>query len=238
MLGHLGPLMEDGLSTCTPCPIELLIEVIRINHDRSLNHTQLSLTCNNAENSITSERTSLDSIMAFCPITWASRVSTQISQGTIVSEETTVASSPATWDWIRVARVYQSAVALYCLSTTAKPLRSNLSDEGDVIFLQYRSSLLKDLQTISADKHSHLRKLVLWPLAILGLTLDLNDKQARKYVISELKWSSAAVGSASPLVAKDLLEKIWLRGAGGRGGREGRGGRWEELFDRPYVFGL
>lgn len=224
--------MEDGLLSCNPCPIELLAEVIRINNERSSAHHQIPLLCNEPATTSAQGLDPLVSIMAFCPIRWASRISSQISCAKLTRNETAASSSAASWDWARVARIYQGAAILYCISATPECSSADTSNDNNDIFRIYRSSLLEDLQTISTDEHSHLRKLVLWPLVILGLTLDHNDDFAQKYVISELKWESAALGIASPLVAKDLLGKIWLKGSGGRGTQ------WEELFDRPYVFGL
>lgn len=221
--------MEDGLSTCAPCPVDLLREIILINHQRSLRHSQVPALSDGLGTLPPKDYSSLDRIMAFSSIGWGSRILFQASR---TEDEISPDSSPSLRDWTRVATIYQCAVALYCISTLLQPEQREPDNDHKhaVTFVHCRQILLKDLQATSANEHSHLRKLVLWPLVVLGLTLNHDDILSQSFVLKELEWTSKSLGTASPLVAKTLLEKTWLTGAGGRGGR------WECLFDRPYVF--
>lgn len=219
--------MEDGLSTCVPCPVELLREIIRINHQRSLRCSKVPLLADGLGTFPSEEYSSLNRIMTFSTVNWASRISLQTAQ---MSDEMKPGFSPSLGDWARMGTVYQCAVALYCMSTLSGQRETDNCRKHMRIFLHCRENLLEALQATSANEHSHLRKLVLWPLVILGLTLNHDDVSSQEYVLTELKWTSRSLGTASPLVAERLLEKTWCTRAGARGGR------WETLFDQPYVF--
>ncbi|PNP56434.1 hypothetical protein FNYG_15345 [Fusarium nygamai] len=129
--------------------------------------------------------------------------------------------------WERIGRIYQAAVALYCLAF--HPQGSDHVRESSQ-WTTLRAGLLQDLRDSSLDTYIHHRKLVLWPLTILGLALDYDDGSTQQFVLKELKWASAALGTATPLVAMQLLERTW------RSWQRYNG--WDELFDRPYIFAL
>lgn len=232
----LEELYGETLLTCIPCSTKLLAEIICINHHRSLRHSAAPLLPN-GEQASTEEADIMARVLSFSSETWASGVCEWADSGPAVTAagrgRLPVGSNPGTWDWARIGRIYQAAVALYCMASLPDS-SDGYSSEIDLA-LALRDRLLRDLRQTSADTNGHLRKLVLWPLVILGLKLDPGDEEqeaARRYVISELEWESAALGTASPLVARDLLQRLW------RSSRGGLGARWESLFDRPYVFGL
>lgn len=99
----------------------------------------------------------------------------------------------------------------------------------------YLDVLLRSLKDIASNPQSQLRKLVFWPLVIGGIHVEASDNECKEFILGELTWVSKALGIASPLVAKDLLGKIWSssRSSKGNGHR-----RWDSLFDRPYVFAM
>ncbi|KAI3572926.1 hypothetical protein IWW34DRAFT_810955 [Fusarium oxysporum f. sp. albedinis] len=129
--------------------------------------------------------------------------------------------------WERIGRIYQAAVVLYCLAS--QPQGSNHVRKSSQ-WTTLRAALLQDLRDSSLDAYLHHRKLVLWPLTILGLVLDYDDGGTQQFVLKELKWASATLGTATPLVAMQLLERTWRS-------RQRHNG-WDELFDRPYIFAL
>uniref|UniRef100_A0A0D2YJF3 Protein-arginine deiminase C-terminal domain-containing protein n=1 Tax=Fusarium oxysporum (strain Fo5176) TaxID=660025 RepID=A0A0D2YJF3_FUSOF len=108
--------------------------------------------------------------------------------------------------WERIGRIYQAAVVLYCLAS--QPQRSDHVRKSSQ-WTTLRAGLLQDLRDSSLDAYLHHRKLVLWPLTILGLVLDYDDGGTQQFVLKELKWASAALGTATPLVAMQLLERTW-----------------------------
>ena len=64
-----------------------------------------------------------------------------------------------------------------------------------------------------------------------GVEAADEDNITKRFVGDELRWISNTLGTAAPLVARDLLEtRVWARWLGG--------GSWEGLFDQPYVFVL
>lgn len=217
-------LYGNGLSTCFPCPPDLLTEVIRINHLRSLFcHSAASAS---TDASLVRESKSLAGldilrrIRAFSTDKWAADVAVGLSRGAL-------ASQPDFAGWHAIACIYQSAIEIYCIASLLhqeddqiRP-RQALHDTREVC----RRNLVSRLHEVT--NCTRLRKLVLWPLVVAGL--EAEDETTKEFVVGELAWTSNALGTAAPLVAKDLLEnRVWRLGLGRRG--------WGELFDQPYVF--
>jgi hypothetical protein len=215
--------------TCIPCAPDLLAEVIRINYYRFLKDGATAILSNSA-NQLPPGSDILRRVLDFSPEVWASEIvahSTFNTGGSL--DKTEPAFAVLRIGWERIGRIYQSAVVHYCLAS--QPQVSDHVCESDQ-WTSLRAGLLQDLRDLSLDACSHHRKLVIWPLTILGLTLNDDDAGAQQFVLQELKWASAALGTATPLVAMQLLERTW------RTWQVYSGWGWDKLFDRPYIFAL
>ncbi|KAH7462757.1 hypothetical protein FOMA001_g18272 [Fusarium oxysporum f. sp. matthiolae] len=226
LLPYLQDLFGDRTLTCIPCAPGLLAEVIRINYYRFLMDSPTSLLSDSADQ-LPSGSDILRRVLNFSPELWASEVvaNSDFSTGGSL-DETGQGFAVRRMGWERIGRIYQSAVVLYCLAS--QPQGFDHVRESDQ-WTSLRAGLLQDLRDSSLDACSHHRKLVIWPLTILGLALNYDDGGAQQFVLQELKWASAALGTATPLVAIQLLESTWQ----GYSGWE-----WDKLFDRPYIFAL
>jgi hypothetical protein len=168
-------------------------------------------------------------IRAFSTDKWAAEVVVGLSTGNRDSQ-------PDLAGWHAVACIYQSAIALYCIASLLQDDCGNPIGLGDQLGPRqalldakeaFRLVLLNRLREVSSC--TQLRKLILWPLVVAGV--EAEDEDTKLFVVGELVWISNALGTATPLVAKELLEsRVWSLGLGGRS--------WGGLFDQPYVFVL
>jgi hypothetical protein len=225
----LPVLLGNGLATCFPCPPDLLAEVIRINHLRSVFRGVSSSATDPTLLKAGKDVAALDvlgRIRAFKTDSWAAEVAVGISH-----RESLAGLS----EWQAIASVYQSAIAIYCMASLLSDGEADASAEPQLatraVLAKAREAcrlvLLDRLREVS--KCSQLRKLVLWPLFVAGI--EAEDEATRRFITAELRWISHALGTAAPLVAKDLLEKrVWRLRLGGDA--------WDCLFDQPYVFVL
>ncbi|KAF4437156.1 C6 zinc finger domain-containingprotein [Fusarium austroafricanum] len=213
-------LIGDSILTCIPCAPSLVAEIIRINHYRFLKDSAMVLPSNHADQLPTGSDI-LRRLLNFSPELWASEVLAHSACNAGGSFAVRIMG------WERIGRIYQSAVVLYCLAS--QPQGSDHVRESSQ-WTSLRAGLLRDLRDLSLDAYSHHRKLVLWPLTILGLALDYDDSGTQQFVLQELKWASETLGTATPLVAMQLLERTWRSWQAYSG--------WDELFDRPYIFAL
>ncbi|KAI3572735.1 hypothetical protein IWW34DRAFT_891804 [Fusarium oxysporum f. sp. albedinis] len=220
-------LFGNSTLTCIPCAPGLLAEIIRINHYRFLQDSATTLRSNSADQ-LPSSPDILRRVLNFSPELWASEVLAHSDSSAGGSyDETGQGFTVRRMGWERIGRIYQAAVVLYCLAS--QPQGSDHVRKSSQ-WTTLRAGLLQDLRDSSLDAYLHHRKLVLWPLTILGLVLDYDDGGTQQFVLKELKWASAALGTATPLVAMQLLERTWRS-------RQRYNG-WDELFDRPYIFAL
>jgi hypothetical protein len=227
LLPYLPDLFGDSTLTCIPCAPGLLAEVIRINHYRFLKDSATALLSNSADQ-LPSGSDILRRVLNFSPELWASEVlaySNSSAGGSL--DKTGQGFAVRRMGWERIGRIYQSAVVLYCLASQPQG-SDHVRESGQ--WTSPRADLLQDLRDLSLDAGSHHRKLVLWPLTILGLALDNDDSGTQQFVLKELKWASATLGTATPLVAMQLLERTWRSWQSYSD--------WDKLFDRPYIFAL
>lgn len=169
-------------------------------------------------------------VRSFSVDKWAAEVTVSITR----NEKPT---PPGLSGWHAIACIYQAAIAIYCIGSLlheeadtsglmpdAPPTRQQILAE---VRKMCASTLLSRLHEVS--KCTQLRKLVLWPLFIAGV--EAGDQDTKRFVTDELRWISNALGTAAPLVAKDLLEnRVWKLDVG-------KGG-WDAMFDQSYVFVL
>ncbi|KAI8724138.1 Zn(2)-C6 fungal-type domain-containing protein [Fusarium sp. LHS14.1] len=228
-IGLLPSMYGVGLWTSLPCPPELLADIILVNHMRAT-ATDDPLF---AQHQHSSAIDLLERIMVFSVDDWAASINPYPQPKT--SDKTVIQRQTELLGWQRVAYIYQSAVALYCISSLLTPdYNSNNIQAASGIDVSSRQSscrkaLLQDLRDVALDPKSELRKYLMWPTVIAGIELDADDETSKAFILDELAWASKMFGTASLLVAQDLLKRIW--GSGKTGTRN-----WDDLFDRPYAF--
>ncbi|KAF4461505.1 C6 zinc finger domain-containing [Fusarium albosuccineum] len=236
LVGLLPKMFGTGLGTSLPCPPELLAHVILINHLRATATDDPLFTTHQRNAALDLLR----GIMSFSVDTWADEIN-QDEQTTIKSETCLVQQQDPV-DWQSLAHIYQSAVALYCISallipvhthieTTNKPLNSDL-DVG-ALRVRHRDILISKLKEIASKPKCHFRKMIIWATVIAGIEVDANDQESKTFIWNDLAWASKAMGTASPLVGRDLLKKLW---ASDKTRSEYPWESWASLFDKPYVF--
>ncbi|UNI17046.1 hypothetical protein JDV02_003424 [Purpureocillium takamizusanense] len=255
-------LFGDGLQTCIPCPSELVRSIIRINAQR--NRLQQHGADALGPGGPGTDRLSaglelLQQIRQFSPQSWAAEIKLSALQGAsrrqankFVAAQGLDRPSPkgtASWDWQRVAAVYQAAVALYCISSllgteVARGMRpsANTTTYSDTcggvnaMRVEYCSSLLRDLRAIAGDDvNPQLRKMVIWPLVMAGIEVDPMDEASQRFIEGELGWMSRTLGIASPLIGRQFLGRLWAFPVSWH---QKSDQSWEGLFDRPYIFAL
>lgn len=232
----------NGLATSLPCPPALLVEIIMVN--------SLRARSNAADNfqgyRVLDALDLLQRIRSFSVEGWSTEIKVSLGGGVAEDKFSTTSQlqHAASWDWQYIAAAFQSAVALYCISSLLQPeaidQSSLLSDATGTRLSHVRESvlatLLCNLRYIATGRISHLRKLVLWPLVIGGIEIDPTDEASKAFILGELAWVSANLGITSPLVAIDFLKRLWCSPE--RSCRVGKKDWWDELFDRPYVFAV
>ncbi|EAQ93762.1 predicted protein [Chaetomium globosum CBS 148.51] len=233
----------NGLATCFPCPPDLLAELIRINHLRSVFRGN-ALTPDSTDSIPSGEERDpqysaaldvLRRIRSFSADRWAAEVTVSITRNQNPAP-------PGLSGWHVIACIYQAAIAIYCIRSllheeTSSPDNNSAGLLTDAPLIRQQvvtevrkmcaSTLLSRLQEVS--KCTQLRKQLLWPLFMAGV--EAEDEEAKRFVTGELRWISNALGTAAPLVAKDLLEnRVWKLEMGK--------GCWDAMFDQSYVFVL
>ncbi|KAK4040943.1 fungal-specific transcription factor domain-containing protein [Parachaetomium inaequale] len=239
LISLLPVLYGNGLATCFPCPPDLLAEIIRINHLRSI-FEAAACTSTATKPAVREGQQSaaldiLRRVRSFPTDKWAAEVVVGISAGEDPAFEAGFTG------WHDIACIYRSAIAIYCISSLLHDNASgpceNTGVPGDPhlspkqVLAKEREAYVSMLVSRLRDviECTHLRKLVLWPLFVAGA--EVEDETTKRFVADELRWISNALGTAAPLVAKDLLEnRVWALGLGR--------GSWGALFDQSYVFVL
>ncbi|KAH5530016.1 hypothetical protein HBI27_226290 [Parastagonospora nodorum] len=184
-------------------PPHLLAEVSKINYLRLQAKSKKEIT----EDHLLDEAYNiLESIEAFSP------------------EESTQSKFSSKEDWIRIAILYRSATALYCIlslqSVSVFPensaLRATCVTHGQVL-LHHLPEGLSSART---------KRFMLWPLVLLGVEAVHSGMATRDFVSKQLPELSRSVGTSIPLTAQSVLQSFWASGLN----------RWDTCFDRPYPF--
>ncbi|KAL2256920.1 hypothetical protein VTK26DRAFT_920 [Humicola hyalothermophila] len=279
LISLLPILYGNGLDSCVPCPPDLFAEIIHINHLRSRVPNVTTIPSEDKLARLTADKCTvaldiLRRIRAFSPDDWAAAVTltnpTTTQQNNTATASTSNPQTPDFRGWQQIARIYQSAIAIYCIASLVPDHvdpNSEASPPGSItptpqppphltVLTSARQTCRRILFTYlrklatPVPQSTQLRKLVIWPLVVAGIeaggggggggdrsdgngTGGDGDEDMRRFVADELKWMSAALGIASPLVAREFLERrVWERGW------EKRRRSWEELFDKSYVFAV
>lgn len=237
-------IFDECIHTSVPCPARLLQDTIQITYRRSVSKV---LQPTPAED-FAAMKVILDHIRAFSVDEWVQ----QIRQSEQRVLEADLNDEPGVPDpsqssefprgqqdfsevlWWQIGQIYQSAVALYCLSSLfdvktmlARGCDVELASEVRLITESCRRSLLGGLKEV-ASGDDHLRKMAMWPLFVAGAESESDADGSRSFVLQELSWVSRALGTASPLVACNLLKKRWTNKP------DDTVPAWDGMFDVPY----
>ncbi|PSN72315.1 hypothetical protein BS50DRAFT_569829 [Corynespora cassiicola Philippines] len=185
------------------CPPKLFFDIVRINNLRS---RAAHLSLQEIDDSMIYEANELlVDIDSFLPEDWA--------QPNEFYEE-----------WLMIGTIYQSAIAIYCISSLMSlgvlSLSPNLiairASHADRLFLMLRE----------AFKVERIRYFMMWPLIVAGAEAAFRGEGLRSWIEEELSECSRFQGTSTPLKARALLRRYWAR--------EERG--WDQCFDRTYCF--
>ena len=183
------------------CPPSLFAEIVKINHLRMRATRVVEV------GSLSQEAyTILNRVDEFSPEQWAQ-------------------SKPSSQkDWMLLGTVYQLAVSLYCISSlqslSALPRTASLA--------AHRTASIQSMHVFLQDALSSpkIKRLMLWPLVVLGVQAVNGNALLRVFVKIKLSELSRHIGIASPLAAKSVLERYWKSGETD----------WDKCFDKPYAF--
>lgn len=185
------------------CPPTLFIEVIRINR---LRQNIVGSPFEDLDQHVLEAHDILARVEAFSPDDWA-------QPGEHHS------------DWQLIGSIYQSTVALYCTMSLQALGALPTSLEMNTMRTVHGERLFENLKAAAPSRH--LVKYALFPLAVLGVEAGYHDQQSTKrWIEKRLVDHSRLLGTSSPLKARAVLRRYWMRGEAG----------WDECFDSSYVF--
>jgi hypothetical protein len=183
------------------CPPALFVEIIKINHLR-----MQATTVDQVESLTQQAYHILSNIDRFSSDKWA--------ESKLSSRE----------DWILVGSIYQTAVAIYCISS----LQSLSILPMEELLQNYRTAYGQTLNKLLAEalRSSKLKRFMTWPLVVLGMEAVNSDWLMRSSIEKQLVDLSCHMGTFMPLTAKAVLQRFW------KSSRTG----WDACFDKPNVF--
>ncbi|KAK4447954.1 fungal-specific transcription factor domain-containing protein [Podospora aff. communis PSN243] len=243
LMNIMSILYGNGLDTCVPCPPDLFVQIVRVNHLRA----QLeNVTSPSSSDRLSAALDILRRVKAYPVGQWAAEVA--LCNRTPLSTIERGMSAPGFTGWLAMAKIFQCAIAIYCISSLfpgaggaggadsdSDELRAD--DTGHpatwTALAQARQNCLTILfdQLRNIKDFLQLRKFVLWPLVVAGTQVGSREETTKTFILEELSWISRAVGIAAPLVAKGFLQKrVWSLELEER--------KWDELFDQAYLFAL
>ncbi|KAJ5577951.1 C6 zinc finger domain-containing protein [Penicillium hispanicum] len=126
-------------------------------------------------------------------------------------------------DWEVLARVYQAAAVLYCISSLQSV--SVLPDDESIHMIRTTNRHLLQVFLQQAMLSRRIRGFLLWSTVVLGMEAVHGDSMMRDWVKEQLKVLQYAVASYVPIMAKGLLERFWASGSSS----------WDACFDKPYA---
>lgn len=184
------------------CPTPLFAEIAMINHIRN----QILRRDQKSQDELQSDaREVLRRIYEFSPVTWT-------ESNEFLTKESDL-----------IVAAYQSAVALYCMSSLssvgALPPDPLLKDNCEIERIILHGLLKKGMAQISYGY-------LFWPLMVLGVQAVHGDYLLRSFVREKLVSMSATAGTYAPLAAKGVLEEFW------ESGRK----KWDGCFEKPHMF--
>ncbi|KAK6856213.1 C6 zinc finger domain-containing protein [Apiospora arundinis] len=123
-----------------------------------------------------------------------------------------------------LGRIYQSAVALYCISALRNlfPTGSlyNLlklrATHADSLFVLLREAIISPKTNLC----------LMWPLTVAGVEAATRSLSDRLFVEEALDQISRGLGAGYPMMACSAMHKLWDSGKT----------EWDDCYDKPYAF--
>ncbi|OBR04152.1 C6 zinc finger protein [Colletotrichum higginsianum IMI 349063] len=197
-----------------PCPAELFIDIIRVNRLRFLATRQPDDDDDDddddAQETAASIRPEAEELLTkitdFSPESWS---------------ETKEDSKEG---YLTMARVYQSAVVLFAISSLRSAGAVAPSSAGwTAVARIHRSRLFSMLETTAASPL--LRSSTAWPIVVAGFEAKGVSPTARAFILNRLDEESRDLGVYLPLAARKVLERFY----------SSSGTRWDDCFDSPHA---
>ncbi|KAE8370637.1 fungal-specific transcription factor domain-containing protein [Aspergillus caelatus] len=139
-------------------------------------------------------------------------------------EDWTGTNSEAREDWLLLGRMYKSSVALYCISSL-----QNLSIlPSSKYYTAMRTVHGTCLYTLlpKVTHRPRIKHLTIWPLVVAGMQAVDASPNVRRIVDELLSDLSKVMGCPTPMLASAVFHRFWTSGQT----------RWDECFDKAYVF--
>lgn len=127
-------------------------------------------------------------------------------------------------DWELLGAMYQSAAAMYCISSMQSLSVLVCTTELNVHSEMLATCLQARLKT--AVLYPRVKRFMFWPLMVLGVAAAQGDDAMRTFVAGELSHLSFFIGTCVPSAARAVLEKFWSPGEV----------HWDASFNQAYVF--
>ncbi|WQF90000.1 Putative zn(2)Cys(6) fungal-type DNA-binding domain, fungal transcription factor [Colletotrichum destructivum] len=211
---ELRDLCEDVFGTgyypFLPCPAELFIDIIRVNRLRFLATRQPDDDDDDDQDTAASIRSEAEELLTkitdFSPEAWS---------------ETKEDSKEG---YLTMARVYQSAVVLFAISSLRSAGAVAPCSAGwTAVARIHRGRLFSLLETTAASPP--LRSCTAWPIIVAGFEAKSVSPTARAFILNRLDEESRDLGVYLPLAARKVLERFY----------SSSGTRWDDCFDSPHA---
>lgn len=123
-----------------------------------------------------------------------------------------------------IGRIYQCAAALYCILS----LRASFPPEGTARLPATETSLAETLFGLLREimASPSMRLCMVWPLLVAGVAAASRSPADRAFVLAQFAVLSRELGTAFPLLAREVLKKFWASGLID----------WDDCFEKPYAF--
>ncbi|KAI1812814.1 fungal-specific transcription factor domain-containing protein [Poronia punctata] len=203
------------------CPPALLFEVVEVNRLRAASHLYPN-NYNHQSQSQSQSQSQFDDLEAQAQET-LSRIlsfSPEALANLHGKNERTRAH------WLLIGRVHQSAITLYCILSLQDVglLPDNTAGFKSIVAVHYDRLLINLREGL---RHDNFRNCLLWPLVVAGVGAGTNGSAfERDFVAGELAAAVKEMGTAAPMLAREVLKRFWSEGKM----------RWDECFDQPYLF--
>lgn len=206
----------DGLFPILLCPPNLFLEIIRINHLRRQTY-MASYHSPNREADCTRDTAEdiLLRLSAFSPEEWA-------------DSNNSDHQDPYRVEWQLLGHIYESAVAIYCISSLQSLCVLPVTKELQSMRSAYGKTLFASLKVLLLSPRT--KMWMMWALVVAGIEAahtEDHPASAKKFVSQNLTNMAKSLGTPLPLVAKEALEKFWFSGKTA----------WDDCFvDMSYAF--
>ncbi|KAF2470019.1 uncharacterized protein BDR25DRAFT_262571 [Lindgomyces ingoldianus] len=198
----IAELYPEGFYPTVLCPPPLFLHIIAISHLRDEASTALFI--DKSMQSAAEEL--LRQINTFSP------------------EEYAATQDFGQEEWLLLSRIYQSAVALYCISSLQSLFVLPFTPQLRIARTAHKTSLFTLLKKAMASPVTKI--CMLWPLIVAGVEArdaSLDVKLCIGHGLEEMSWQQ---GTTMPLYGLQVLKNFWDSGKT----------EWDECFHKPFAF--